>query len=79
MKKNQEQFLNKVANKTNVNKEDILSLASSFQSKDLTTESNLRDLIQQISKIAGQQVSKAKEDQIIEMVKKDKIPRDFMN
>ncbi|MBS5114825.1 MAG: stage VI sporulation protein F [Erysipelotrichaceae bacterium] len=79
MKKNQEQFLNKVANKTNVNKEDILSLASSFQSKDLTAESNLRDLIQQISKIAGQQVSKAKEDQIIEMVKKDKIPRDFMN
>ena len=79
MKKNQEQFLNKVASKTNVNKEDILSLASSFQSKDLTTESNLRDLIQQISKIAGQQVSKAKEDQIIEMVKKDKIPRDFMN
>lgn len=79
MKKNQEQFLNKVATKTNVNKEDILSLASSFQSKDLTTESNLRDLIQQISKIAGQEVSKAKEDQIIEMVKKDKIPKDFMN
>lgn len=79
MKKNQEQFLNKVSSKTNVKKEDILSLASTFQSKDLSSENNLRDLIQQISKISGHTVPKFKEDQIVEMVINDKIPKDFMS
>lgn len=77
MKKNQEQFLNKVSSKTNVNKDDILSLASSFQTKDLSSEENLRELIQQISKMAKHEVSKAKEDQIVDLVKKDKIPKNF--
>lgn len=79
MKNNQDQFLNKVASKTNVNKDDILNLANSFQTKDLSSESNLRELIQQVSRLSGRDVSKSKEDQIISMVKNDKIPKDFMN
>lgn len=79
MKNNQEQFLNKVSSKTNVSKDDILNLASSFQTKDLSSEDNLRDLIQQISRISGRQVSKDKEDYIVGLVKNDKIPKDFMN
>ncbi|WP_041138524.1 stage VI sporulation protein F [Beduini massiliensis] len=79
MKNNQDQFLNKVASKTNVNKDDILNLANAFQTKDLSSESNLRELIQQVSRLSGRDVSKSKEDQIINMVKNDKIPKDFMN
>ena len=79
MKKNQEQFLNKVSSKTNVSKEAIINLANSFQTKDLSSEKHLRDLIQQVSKISGQPVSKEKEDYIVELVKKDKIPNDFMS
>lgn len=79
MKNNQEQFLNKVSSKTNVSKDDILNLASAFQTKDLSSEDNLRDLIQQISRISGRQVSKDKEDYIVGLVKNDKIPKDFMN
>lgn len=79
MKKNQEQFLNKVSSKTNVSKEDIINLANSFQTKDLSSEKHLRDLIQQVSKISGQPVSKEKEDYIVELVKKDKVPKDFMS
>ncbi len=77
--KNQDQFLNKVASKTNVNKEDILNLANSFQTKDLSSEINLRDLIQQVSRLSGREVSKAKEDQIISMVKNDKATKDFLS
>ena len=79
MKKNQEQFLNKVSSKTNVSKEAIINLANSFQTKDLSSEKHLRDLIQQVSKISGQPVSKEKEDYIVELVKKDKVPKDFMS
>ena len=79
MKNNQDQFLNKVASKTNVNKDDILNLANAFKKKDLSSESNLRELIQQVSRLSGRDVSKSKEDQIINMVKNDKIPKDFMN
>ncbi len=77
MKKNQDKFLDKVSSKTNIKKEDILSLAASFQSKDLSAENNLRELIQQVSKISGHEVPKSKEDQIIELIKKDKIPKNW--
>lgn len=79
MKNNQDQFLNKVASKTNVNKDDILNLANAFQTKDLSSENNLRELIQQVSRLSGRTVPKSKEDQIIHLVKNDKIPKDFMN
>ena len=56
---------------------DIISLANSIQSKDLKNEKNLRDLIKEVSKLAGRSVSKDKEDKIIAMVKSDKIPKDL--
>lgn len=67
-------FFDKVERKTNVKKEDILSLAKSIQNKDLKDEETLRNLIKDVSKLAGKEVSKEKEDKIIEAVKKDKIP-----
>ena len=67
-------FFDKVEKKTNVKKEDILSLARSIQNKDLKDEETLRNLIKDVSKLAGKEVSKEKEDKIIEAVKKDKIP-----
>ena len=67
-------FFDKVEKKTNVKKEDILSLARSIQNKDLKDEETLRNLIKDVSKLAGKEVSKEKEDKIIEAVKKDKLP-----
>ena len=40
-------------------------------------EDTLRSLIQDVSKLAGKEVSKEKEDRIIEAVKKDKIPKNM--
>ncbi len=72
-----DKLLQDISKKTNVKAEDIISLANSIQSKDLKNEKNLRDLIKEVSKLAGRSVSKDKEDKIIAMVKSDKIPKDL--
>lgn len=69
----------KVESKTNVKKDDIVKLAKSINGKDLNDVKNLRKLIKDVAKLAGKEVSKEKEDKIINAVKKDKIPRDLKN
>ena len=70
-------FFDRIERKTNVKKEDILNLAKTIQGKDLKDEDTLRNLIQEVSRLAGKEVSKEKEDKIIDAVVKDKIPRDL--
>lgn len=72
-------IFDKVEKKTNVKKEDIISLAKSVSSQDLSDENNLRKLIKQVAHLAGKEVTKEKEESIIKAVKKDKIPKDFKN
>ena len=70
-------FFNKVEKKTNVNKNTILSLAKKIQNKDMKNEDNLRDLIKEISNIAGKNISKEKEDKIVGVIKNNKVPSDL--
>lgn len=72
-----DKLLEQVSKKTNVKAEDIINLANRLQNKDLKNENNLRDLIKEVSKLAGRPVSKEKEDKIISMVKNDQIPKDI--
>lgn len=72
-----DQILEQVSKKTNVRPEAIINLANSIQSKDLKNEKNLRDLIKEVSKLAGKSISKEKEEKIIAMVKNDQVPRDI--
>ncbi len=76
---NRDRLLQKVSAKTNVRTEDILKLANQLQSKDLKKEANLRQLIQEVSKLAGKPVSKEKEDRIIAMVQNNQIPENLEN
>ena len=76
---NRNSFFDRIEKKTSVKKEDILSLAKSIQGKDLKDEDTLRNLIHDVSKLAGKEVSKEKEDKIVEAVKKDKIPKNINN
>ena len=48
-------FYKKVEQKTNVNKDTILSLAKKLQGDNLKNESVLRDLIQEIGTITGKE------------------------
>lgn len=68
-----DKIFDKVEEKTNVKREDIISLAKSIQGKDMNNERNLRKLIQDVAKLAGKTVSKEKEEKIIKAVKKDQV------
>lgn len=70
-------FFDKVEQKTNVKKEDILSIAKSIQHKDLSDESEIRRLISDIGELAGREVSKEKEDKIVEAILKNKVPKNL--
>ncbi len=69
-----EDLFDRIEKKTNVNKDTIISLARKLQDGDFKNEENLRSIIEEISTITGKEVSKEKEDKIVEMVINDKVP-----
>ena len=70
-------FFKKIENKTNVNKDSIMSLAKKIQGDDLKDEEKLRDLVKEISSLAGKGVSKETEDKIVKTIVNDKVPKDL--
>lgn len=68
-----DEFFKKIEKKTNINKDTILNLANKLQKENLKDEQTLRNLIKEISDLTGKQVSKDKEDKIIEAVLNDKV------
>lgn len=49
----QDKLLDKVSQKTNVSKADILSLANDLQTKDLKDEQNIREFVNKISRLTN--------------------------
>ena len=70
-------FFNKVEKKTNVNKDTILSLASKLQGSNMKDEKVLKEVISDISKMTGREVSKEKEQKIIDTIMNDKVPKNL--
>ena len=67
----------RVEYKTNVDKNTILSLAKKIQNSDMKDEKTLREVIKEISTMTGKEVSKEKEDKIINAIVKDNVPKDI--
>ena len=67
-------FFKKVEDKTNVDKNTILSLASKLQNANMKDEQTIREVIKEISIITGKNVTKEKEDKIVNAILKDKVP-----
>lgn len=67
----------KIENKTGIEKSTILDLASKLQDGNMKNEEALRDVIKQISSITGKNVSKEKEDKIVNTILNDKVPNDL--
>ena len=63
--------------KTNIKKETILSLADKLKQNNLKDEKSLREVIQEISKITGKEVSKEKENKIIEAIQNNEVPNNI--
>ncbi len=70
-------FFKKVENKTNVNKETILSLAKKLQDGNMKNENTIKEVIHDISRITGRDVSKEKEDKIINAILNDNVPKNI--
>jgi hypothetical protein len=66
-----------IENKTGVKKEDIFKLADSVQNANLRDEKTIRQLISNVSRMAGVPVSKEKEDQIVKAIINNNIPLDM--
>ena len=70
-----DKFFSKVENKTKVDKNTIISLATKLQQGNLKDESTLREVISVLSNITGKPVTKEKEDKIIDTILKDNVPK----
>lgn len=70
-------FFKKIENKTNVNKDTILSLANKLQQGNMKDEATLKEVINDLSKMTGREVSKEKEQKIIDTIMNDKVPKDL--
>ncbi len=70
-----DEFFNKVEKKTKVNKKTILDLAEKLNNGNMKNENTIREVIGTLSKMTGKNISKAKEDKIIETILKDKVPK----
>jgi hypothetical protein len=70
-------FFKRIEKKTNVNKQTILDLAKKLQENDLKNENTLREVIQELSQMTGREVSKEKEDKIVNAVVNDNVPKDI--
>lgn len=70
-------FFHKIEKKTNVGKDTILELASKLQQGDMKNENTLREIIRELGRMTGKEVSKEKEDKIISAVVNDQVPKDL--
>ena len=69
-------FFKKIEKKTNVDKNTILSLANKLQ-RNMKDEGTLREVIHDISRITGREVSEEKEQKIIDTVLSNGVPQNF--
>ena len=67
-------FFDKIEKKTNVDKNAILSLASKLQQGNMKDETTLKEVIRDVSRMTGREVSKEKEEKIIKAVLNDQVP-----
>ncbi len=70
-------LFNKIEKKTNVKKETILSLAEKLKNNNMKDEKTIREVINDLCKITGKEITKEKEDKIIEAIVNDKVPKNI--
>ena len=70
-------FFKKVEKKTNVNKETILSLVDKLQKGNMKDETTLKEVINDLAKMTGREVSKEKEEKIINTILNDNVPKNL--
>ena len=70
-------LFNKIEKKTNINKETIISLASKLQNNNMKDEKAIKEVITDICKLTGKEITKEKEEKIINAIINDKVPKNI--
>ena len=70
-------FFKRVEKKTNIDKDTIMSLAKKIQDGNMKDEKTIRDVVNEISTMTGREVSKEKEDKIVNTIISDNVPKDI--
>ena len=70
---------NKIEKKTNVSKENIINIASKLNEGNMKDPNTLSDIVHELANLTGKNVSKEKEDKIIELIVNDKVPKNIDN
>ena len=69
-----DRFFEKVEKKTKVDKDTIISLAEKLQNGNLKDEGTIREVIQELSKMTGKEVSVERENKIVDTILNDEVP-----
>lgn len=69
-----DELFSKVEKKTSVKKESILNIASKLNEGNMKDPKTLSGVIQELANLTGKNVSKEKEDKIIDLILNDKVP-----
>lgn len=69
-----DEVFNKVEAKTKVSKESIINIASRLNEGNMKDPKTLSGIIKELSRLTGKEVSKEKEDKIINLIVNDKVP-----
>jgi len=67
-------IFNQIERNTNISMDEIYNIAHSIQYKDLSDEATVRDLVQQLSRLANRPISQQKEDEIVHSIINNRIP-----
>ena len=70
-------LFNKIEKKTNINKDTILSLANKLQSNNIKDEKTIREIIKELSNMTNKEVTKEKEDKIVNPILNDQVPKNI--
>lgn len=70
-----DELFKKVEKKTKIKKDTIISLAEKLNNGNMKDEKTIREVISTLSQITGKDVSKEKEDKIVNAIIKDKVPK----
>jgi hypothetical protein len=61
----------------NINPEQVFALVERIKNSDLKDETNLREIIVEVSKIAGKKLDKQKEEQLIKKLVNEGVDEDL--
>ena len=69
----------KIEEKTSVDKDTIIRIADKLQKSDMKDEKVLSDLIDDLSRMTGKEISNEKKEKIINTIKNDNVPKNIDN